>query len=119
MDEKTEDKENGGTEHKRKNWINAHEGEERPGGKGPQHKELPMGHIEDPGNTVLKAETHSNEGIDAPHEKAPYYDIQKFDKHPLVLLPLSLRLAACPDGRHGLRVTVSHCRAYFVFLGHS
>ena len=100
MDEEADYKKNGGTEHKGEDWINSPEGEQRPCGKSAQHEEFPVSYVQDPGNTILKAETHGNKGVDTPHKQAADHNIQKFDKHYIVLLSLTLLLGlASPPPR--------------------
>jgi hypothetical protein len=81
MDDKADDKKNGRANDERHQGINSPKCKQRPGGKRSQHDKFAVRDVQNPGYSVLKAETDRDQGIDTTHQQTPNRYIQEFHNH--------------------------------------
>ncbi len=99
IDHITDGEEKGGADNHRKKRGDAGFGEERPGAEGPQHNELAVGYVQNPGHAVLEAEAHRNEGeYTAREQAADHYIEDAYKNHDDSSSALVSR--ASPQGTH-------------------
>jgi hypothetical protein len=106
VQEKTDKKNNRAAHHEGDKRIDVGHGEQHPGGKGPEHDEFAMGDVKHPGNPVLKAQPHGDQGVDAAHEQTGDHDVQNFYDHGESFPALAFTVAGCPKGE-SIKVAVS------------
>jgi hypothetical protein len=87
VDEKAYDKQKRTTDDQRDERADSKEGVQRPSGKGPKHDEFTMGDVQYASNTVLEAESNSDEGVNTAGYQSADNDVQDDDKHDAGLLP--------------------------------
>ena len=67
-----------------------------------------MGDIKDPTNAVLKAKSHSDQGIDAAHDKTTNDYIQEGYKHNDAFLTSKIELAGRPERYNLHHVSITY-----------
>ena len=56
--------------------LDQHKGQKRA-----HHDEFSVGDVQDPGNAVLNAHAHGDNGVDAAHDQSAAENIEKFYQH--------------------------------------
>ena len=69
-----------GNDH-RKQWIDVQLRVEHPGDHGAQHDEFAVGDVQNPGDAVLQAQPHGNQGVNPAQYQAGDQNIQERNQH--------------------------------------